>query len=138
MCLPLDQCLSNQVCHSCRALLSAASKGVVFIAGFSLQKHYIATAFSTATIDGCPLFPVDSVWNHDISTLSVDRTSANYIASMGATGHVRAGFGAGLHAPVSQDWASYNAIFEALEGEMRVYLDSLYRLIPTMPPRLSP
>jgi hypothetical protein len=70
-------------------LLSAASKGVVFIAGFSLQKHYIATAFSTATIDGCPLFPIDNVWNRDISTLSVDRNSANYIASMGSSLHNR-------------------------------------------------
>ena len=97
------------------------------IAGFSLQKHYIATAFSTATIDGCPLFPADNVWNRDISTLSVDRNSANYIASIGASGHVHADFGAGLYAPVSQDWGRYNAIFEALEGEVRVYLDPLHR-----------
>ena len=68
-------------------------------------------AFSTATIGRCPLFPVDNVWNRDISTLSVDRNSANYNASIGATGHVHADFGAGLYASVLQDWGSYNAIF---------------------------
>src|SRR5258708_35288484 len=78
-CLPLDQCLSNQVCRSCRALLSAASKGVVFIAGFSLQKHYIATDLSIATIEGFPLLPIDNVWNLDISTLFVDRYFMYYI-----------------------------------------------------------
>src|SRR5260370_31280912 len=100
-CLPLDQCLSNQVCRSCRALLSAASKGVVFIVGFSLQKHYIAMAFSTATIGRCPLFPIDNVWNRDITTLSVDRNSSNYIASIEATGHVHAYFGTRFYAHVS-------------------------------------
>src|SRR5258708_8655608 len=89
-CLPLDQCLSNQVCRSCRALLSAASKEVVFIAGFSLQKHYIATAFSTATIDGFPLFPLVNVWNPNISPLSVILYPPTYIPPIAPTHHLHA------------------------------------------------
>jgi hypothetical protein len=91
--LPAGRSHINRIINLALTLVLVSS----LIAGFSLQKHYIATAFSTATIDGCSLFPIDNVWNRDISTLSVDRNSANYIASIGTTGHVHADFGAGLY-----------------------------------------
>jgi hypothetical protein len=31
------------------------------------------------TIGGCPVFPVDNVWNTDISAAPVDPNSASYI-----------------------------------------------------------
>jgi hypothetical protein len=93
--LPAGRSHINRIINLALTLTLVLVSGL--IAGFSLQKHYIATAFSTATIDGCPLFPIDNVWNRDISALSVDRNSANYIASIGASGHVHADFGAGLY-----------------------------------------
>jgi len=68
----------------------------LLIAG-SLQNPNTARALSNATVGGCPLFPADNIWNHDISTLPVHRNSANFIASIGLTSHVHADFGAGLY-----------------------------------------
>ncbi len=50
-----------------------------------------------ATIGGCPLFPADSIWNADISSLPVSPRSAAYIASIGLSGHLHPDFGAGLY-----------------------------------------
>lgn len=50
-----------------------------------------------ASIGGCPLFPANNIWNTDISRLPVDARSAQYIASIGLTGHVHPDFGAGLY-----------------------------------------
>ncbi len=51
-----------------------------------------------ATIDGCPVFPVNNVWNQDISALPVHPNSANFVASIGLTAHMHADFGSGLYA----------------------------------------
>ena len=48
-------------------------------------------------IGNCPLFPADNIWNRDISTLPVQPNSANFVASIGPTGHVHADFGSGLY-----------------------------------------
>ncbi len=50
-----------------------------------------------ASIGGCPLFPADNIWNSDISTLPVHPKSANYLASIGLSGHLHPDFGAGLY-----------------------------------------
>jgi hypothetical protein len=42
---------------------------------------------------GCPLFPADNALNRDISHAPVDPNSANYIAAIGASGHLHADFG---------------------------------------------
>src|SRR5229473_2134738 len=68
-----------------------------FLVAGSLQTHDIARASASATVGGCPLYPADNIWNRDISTLPVHRNSANYIASIGPTGHIHADFGAGLY-----------------------------------------
>ena len=70
---------------------------ISFLIAGSLQNPDTARAFSNATVGGCPLFPADNIWNHDISTLPVHRNSANFIASIGPTSHVHADFGAGLY-----------------------------------------
>ena len=46
-------------------------------------------------IGGCTVFPTDNSWNQDISAMPVDANSANYIASIGAAGHLHADFGGG-------------------------------------------
>ena len=55
---------------------------------------------------GCTLFPANNIWNRDISTLPVDPNSAVYITTIGATGHLHAGFGSGLYqgAPLGIPW----------------------------------
>src|SRR5579885_686748 len=56
-----------------------------------------AQAQGASSVGGCQLFPTDNIWNRDISTLSVQPNSANFIASIGLTGHVHADFGSGLY-----------------------------------------
>ncbi|MCL4396607.1 MAG: hypothetical protein M1482_17685 [Chloroflexi bacterium] len=46
------------------------------------------------TLGGCAMFPADNPWNRDISSDPVDPNSANYIASIGASTHLHADFGA--------------------------------------------
>lgn len=50
-----------------------------------------------SSIGNCPIFPADNIWNRDISTLPVQPNSANFVASIGLTGHVHADFGSGLY-----------------------------------------
>src|SRR5260370_30862569 len=78
------------------SLFHALTSISLFTAG-SLQKQNIAKAFTNAAVGGCPLFPADNIWNRDITTLPVHRNSANFIASIGPTGHIHADFGAGLY-----------------------------------------
>jgi hypothetical protein len=42
---------------------------------------------------GCPIFPASSPLNRDISRAAVDPNSANYIASIGLSGHLHPDFG---------------------------------------------
>jgi len=56
-----------------------------------------ATTTRAAPIGGCSRYPADNIWNYDISRLPVDANSANYIASIGLSGHVHPDFGAGLY-----------------------------------------
>lgn len=75
---------------------------LLFISSFclfskSLQDHNIAFASNNTTIGGCTLFPANNIWNRDISSLPVHPNSANYIASIGLTGHLHADFGSGLY-----------------------------------------
>lgn len=53
-------------------------------------------AQGAASVGGCPLYPADNIWNRDISTLPVHPNSANFISSIGLTGHVHPDFGSGL------------------------------------------
>ena len=75
---------------------------IIFISSFCLINTFLqnptnARALGNATIGGCPLFPVDNIWNRDISSLPIHPHSANYIASIGLTSHVHADFGSGLY-----------------------------------------
>ena len=51
---------------------------------------------SGAAAGGCPILPAGDIWHADVSGLAVDRSSAAYVASMGATRHAHPDFGAGL------------------------------------------
>ena len=52
----------------------------------------VSTA-SAAAIDGCPLFPADSIWNTAIDSAPVDAASSTYVMTMGATTQIHADFG---------------------------------------------
>ncbi len=51
---------------------------------------------SSSSLGRCALFPASSYWYADVSTLPVHANSANYVASIGATGALKADFGSGL------------------------------------------
>ena len=75
---------------------------IIFISSFYLINAFLqnptnARALGNAIIGGCPLFPVDNIWNRDISSLPIHPNSANYISSIGLTSHVHADFGSGLY-----------------------------------------
>jgi hypothetical protein len=46
---------------------------------------------------GCQVLPADNVWNAKVSNLPVDRHSATYIASIGATSPLHPDFGSGTY-----------------------------------------
>lgn len=75
---------------------------ILFITSFCLfstssRNRSIVLALSNATIGGCPLFPANNIWNQDISSLPVHPNSANFISSIGLTGHLHTDFGSGLY-----------------------------------------
>jgi hypothetical protein len=72
--------------------------GSILIGEMSAWTGKAQATSNAANIGGCPLFPSNNIWNHDISTLPVHHNSANFINSIGITGHVHADFGAGLWA----------------------------------------
>jgi len=49
--------------------------------------------WGSATLIGCPVFPVDNVWNTAVDTLPVDANSSAYVATIGATKPVHPDFG---------------------------------------------
>src|SRR6266568_4392787 len=80
---------------TCLTLLLILMLGAVLIGGS--REPVKGKTSSAASIGGCPLFPANNIWNQDISTLPVHPNSANFIASIGSTGHIHADFGAGLY-----------------------------------------
>ena len=56
-----------------------------------------ATAGSGPTLAGCPIFPVDNVWNTPVDQLPVDGNSATYITTIGATKTFHPDFGAAVY-----------------------------------------
>ena len=79
-------------------LLLGMMIGSILIGEMSAWTGKAQATSDAASIGGCPLFPSNNIWNHDISTLPVHHNSANFINSIGITGHVHADFGAGLWA----------------------------------------
>lgn len=69
----------------------------VIITGISGEQAARADTNGAPSVGGCPLFPPNNIWNHDISKLPVHPNSAHFIKSIGLQGHVHADFGAGLY-----------------------------------------
>src|SRR5437899_9521563 len=78
------------------ALILSIISGWILIGEVERQASK-AQISSASSIGGCSLFPADNIWNHDVSNLPVQRNSANYIASIGLSGHLHPDFGAGLY-----------------------------------------
>jgi len=47
------------------------------------------------TLGGCPVLPVDNIWNVPVDTLPVDPNSNAYVNTIGASDNVHADFGSG-------------------------------------------
>jgi hypothetical protein len=45
------------------------------------------------TLGGCTVFPADNAWNKDISKAKLSSKSAQWVASVGASGHLHPDFG---------------------------------------------
>jgi hypothetical protein len=56
-----------------------------------------AGASSLPTAANCPMFPADNIWHSDVSQLSVNSRSSQYVASIGTGAHVHADFGSGRY-----------------------------------------
>lgn len=56
-----------------------------------------AAPSSAAVPAGCPMFPADNVWRADVSKLPVHRSSASYVASIGASATMHPDFGSGTY-----------------------------------------
>jgi hypothetical protein len=69
----------------------------VFVTRYPGEQASRADINSAPIVGGCPLFPANNTWNHDISKLPVHANSAHFIHSIGLQGHVHADFGAGLY-----------------------------------------
>ncbi|PZR93416.1 MAG: hypothetical protein DLM67_13700 [Candidatus Nephthysia bennettiae] len=52
-----------------------------------------ASAASTPTLNGCPLFPANNAWRRDISHDPLSPRSASWVASVGTSGHLHPDFG---------------------------------------------
>lgn len=48
------------------------------------------------TIEGCPIFPTDNIWNAPVDDLPVDPRSRDYVETIGAGRGLKADFGSGL------------------------------------------
>jgi hypothetical protein len=59
----------------------------------SIQHTQNLTEYPTASIDGCPLFPSDNVWNARVDGLPVHPRSSEYITSIGTTTGLHPDFG---------------------------------------------
>ncbi|MEO8972927.1 MAG: hypothetical protein ABI406_15175 [Ktedonobacteraceae bacterium] len=78
------------------ALLVALIAGWITNDGFKGQVSN-ASAESSSSIGGCPLYPSDNIWNYDISHLPVNSNSANFIKSIGSGLPLHPDFGTGTN-----------------------------------------
>lgn len=78
------------------ALALMMSLGLVSLFSFTRPAAYAQSA-AGSSIGGCPIYPANNIWNTDVSTLPVAPNSANFIASIGASGHLHPDFGSGTY-----------------------------------------
>jgi len=79
--------------YSCLFVLSCALATTALSA--APPKVGVKIKPSATTIDGCPVFPADNVWNTPIDTLPLDPQSSAYVNSLGAADSLHPDFGAG-------------------------------------------
>jgi hypothetical protein len=75
-------------------LLTIVTGGIII--GLFVGHLSRAQLNNALAIAGCSVFPADNIWNRDISNLPAHPNSANFIASIGATGSLVAAFRSGL------------------------------------------
>jgi hypothetical protein len=65
----------------------------VFVLAAGIACGGPAATAQSPTLEGCPIFPVDNVWNTPVDTLPVDSSSAAYVGSIGASAGFHPDFG---------------------------------------------
>ncbi len=81
-----------------KQLLSLLSLFFIFFVGEIFSENLTAApamAQSGPTLEGCPVFPADNIWNTSIENLPVDPNSSAYISTIGATKTLHPDFGSG-------------------------------------------
>jgi hypothetical protein len=68
---------------------------LVMLPGSKAAAAAIQSPMAAAAIGGCPVFPVDNIWNTPVDTIPVHPNSAQYIAAVGMNGHLHPDFGSG-------------------------------------------
>lgn len=69
---------------------------VMMIIALLLPLAAQAKPSSPPTLSGCPVQPVDNIWNVPVDTLPLDANSTAYVNTIGSTRHVHADFGSGV------------------------------------------
>jgi hypothetical protein len=57
----------------------------------------VARTHAAPSIDGCPIFPANNIWNVPVNTLPLHANSAAYVNTIGATTRTHMDFGSGLY-----------------------------------------
>ena len=73
-------------------------KGIFSALIVALVLHVFAgasNAQSSPTLEGCPVFPVDNIWNTSVADLPLDPDSSAFINTIGATRGLHPDFGSG-------------------------------------------
>lgn len=78
------------------SLLCGAPLPGISAAGPALFLPLVARSQSGPTLGGCPLFPVDNIWNTSIDSLPAAQNSSAYINSIGPNVGLHPDFGSGI------------------------------------------
>ena len=80
--------------------ISRVRRRFSLVAAFGLVAGALAPPAAVATpvpgAPACPMFPADSFWHADVSSLPVHASSAGWVTSIGTTAKLKADFGAGM------------------------------------------
>jgi hypothetical protein len=70
---------------------------IVLFLLFSCPANNEENEITGPSLDGCPIFPQDNIWNTPVDEMPVDSNSDAYINSIGSTEKLRADFGSGTY-----------------------------------------
>lgn len=81
-----------------KMVISGAGKGICLIWVVIMMLHVFSVgsnAQSGPSLEGCPVFPVDNVWNTPVTNLPLASNSSAYINTIGSNRGLHPDFGSG-------------------------------------------